>query len=226
MVVLSPSPPSFPPNVGCYDSTIHRCDCNSSPSQCSSSGGVWTSGCNSCLVVNPPSPPSQPATVDDHGCYDVAITHTCDCSVAQSACTPSVGIWTSGCGCDNSGDSNSAADPDDHGCYNIGGTHQCDCNHNATSCAAESGALAYALAPSHTYLHVLQMRIAWILSVSLVPTCNYPTTRFLDFGLRMRSPGAPSAQPVATTAPKCGHRHRRLSCRMPRVQLQRHLRIQ
>lgn len=121
---------------GCYWSTsVHACDCTIAETDCvggGGSGGIWTTGCSSCActaVTTAPSvaAPSSPPVVDDHGCYDVTDTHQCDCNIVQSACTPrSVGIWTSGCGCDNTGETNTV-NLDDHGCYNVGDAHQCDC---------------------------------------------------------------------------------------------------
>ena len=96
-------------NDGCYDPTIHECDCSIASEDDCPQGMVWTSGCASCAPTD-----DGPGPIDDGnpGCYDVSI-HECDCSIASEEDCPAPMVWTSGCascaGGDDGGDESDSA---------------------------------------------------------------------------------------------------------------------
>ena len=59
---------------GCYDSSVHRCDCGVSEAGCTAkgTGHSWTSGCGSCASQG--------------SCYDMT-THSVNCDVAETSCS-------------------------------------------------------------------------------------------------------------------------------------------
>ena len=125
---------------GCYDPTVHKCDCIINHSNCTAPN-VWT---NQCCQATPPPSPAPPATMCDRGCYDIhGGTHTCDCSITESQCSSGgSGIWTEGCGCDHSGDPGfhpcNTSSPV-YGCYNAFGKHECSCDISQAACLRNSG---------------------------------------------------------------------------------------
>lgn len=91
---------------------------------------------------------SAASAVNDHGCYDIEDTHTCDCTLSQAECGLGSGLWTSGCGCDcddpehgcSQGDpephyNDDGAGAEEYGCY-LGG--QCDCDISREECLKDA----------------------------------------------------------------------------------------
>ena len=78
----------LPGPEGCYDVSIHKCDCSKTEAECTAAGDPhlsWTAGCTSCV----------PFSDGPEGCYDVT-EHKCDCSIAEADCAAPF-VWTPGC---------------------------------------------------------------------------------------------------------------------------------
>ena len=140
---------------GCYDLTVHRCDCDTSMTDCEAAGLIWAESCYCDGSMTPGRPaadggqsmsdagaPSTDASMpdeEDFGCYDPA-GHTCDCDTDAMGCGMSGGIWTETCMCAGSSSMSDASmgSGGPEGCYDHG-THRCDCDTTEADCASAGG---------------------------------------------------------------------------------------
>ncbi|CAE7341451.1 unnamed protein product [Symbiodinium natans] len=128
-------------NWGCYDASVHRCDCDESEVGCAAKGAdhTWTSGCRSCASQG--------------SCYDVT-SHAVSCDVPETACASPSSWYAPGyvsprsgcCHCRASCQATSEncthydeIDPPQQeterwGCYDMA-SHSCECDTTEAACA-------------------------------------------------------------------------------------------
>ncbi|MEE2787688.1 MAG: hypothetical protein VX589_10145, partial [Myxococcota bacterium] len=96
---------------GCYDLSVHQCDCSVSESECAGGMKIWTPNCN-CPGDNagPTDGSGQstnggmsmgrpPMSEGVPGCYSGPPDHMCDCETDEDTCKDSGGLWTPTCDC-------------------------------------------------------------------------------------------------------------------------------
>ena len=136
-----PVAPQEDENWGCYDASVHRCDCDESEVGCAAKGAdhSWTSGCRSCASQG--------------SCYDVT-SHAVSCDVPETACASPSSWYAPGyvsprsgcCHCMASCQATSEnctyydeIDPPQQeterwGCYDMA-SHSCECDTTEAACA-------------------------------------------------------------------------------------------
>ena len=141
---------------GCYDSSTHACDCDTTEAECS---GSWTQSCRSCNGEMSTSSAGRPRgfviallvllcrffaaeanTGTGAGCYDIE-THRCDCTVTETECLARQGHWTDTCrSCDST---TNEQHPDCQRQYSWGcfdeASHACQCTVSERACDTAAG---------------------------------------------------------------------------------------